>query len=90
MVGVGGVVPFLSSIVTVSFAHFIKNLASYQRWPQLLATSLEERAQLKDLYSRKGQGMSLPDELHLDSDSTKHGAASAPVITRNAVCELRP
>ena len=58
------IVPFLSSIVTVSFAHFIRNLAGGQRC--LRETSLEVGAQLEDLSLQKSRMRGLPDKLHLD------------------------
>ena len=58
------IVPFLSSIVTVSFAHFIRNLAGGQRC--LRGTSLEVGAQLEDLSLQKSRMRGLPDKLHLD------------------------
>jgi len=59
-----GYVPFLSSIVTVSLAHFIRNLGTWSAvWE--FAPSRESSA-----YDRWGWGIHcLPDELHLDCRS---------------------
>ena len=50
--------------MTVSFAHFIRNLAGGQRC--LRETSLEVGAQLEDLSLQKSRMRGLPDKLHLD------------------------
>lgn len=65
--GVGGVyIPFLSSIVTVSFAHFMRNLdrvsISLHRYYQ--AQGYTELSQ-EELRNWRGRGV--PNELHLDS-----------------------
>lgn len=51
--------PFLSSIVTVSFAHFIKNL---YRVSQLIS---HQRSSFKGISSREGGGTQRAEELQL-------------------------
>ncbi len=74
--------PFLSSIVTVSLAHFIKNLDGFHRniSSGLLEAHLDKRKPFSTRGAKSGEGaaaagQSLPDELH-DARSGAGGGKS--------------
>lgn len=70
--------PFLSSIVTVSFAHFIKNLPPCQLCREYRA--LKYRAQLAVLYRQGKEGVNLPHKLHLDRLSFASFSPAAAMV----------
>lgn len=64
--GEGGVLPFLSSIVTVSFAHFMRNLYGVSTTIHRCYQA-QGYTELSHEELRNWRGRGVPNELHLDS-----------------------